>query len=52
MVDFKLSEEQVALRQLARDFVNNKAKPIVAGLDLNLSFVSMPRLSKLFFALW
>jgi alkylation response protein AidB-like acyl-CoA dehydrogenase len=35
MVDFKLSEEQVALRQLARDFVNNKAKPIVAGLDKN-----------------
>jgi len=35
MVDFKLSEEQVALRQLARDFVNNEAKPIVADLDKN-----------------
>ncbi len=35
MVDFRLSGEQVALRQLARDFVNNEAKPIVAGLDKN-----------------
>ena len=33
MVDFKLSEEQLALRQLARDFVNNEAKPIVSDLD-------------------
>jgi len=37
MVDFKLSEEQMALRQLARDFVNNEAKPVVADLDKQIN---------------
>ncbi len=33
MVDFKLSEEQLALQRMARDFVNNEAKPLIAELD-------------------
>ena len=33
MVDFRLTEEQRALRQRARDFVNGEAKPLVANLD-------------------
>ena len=33
MVDFKLSEEQIALQRLAREFVDKEAKPIVAELD-------------------
>ena len=33
MVDFALSEEQVALQKLARDFVANEAKPLIRELD-------------------
>ncbi|MFC1492288.1 acyl-CoA dehydrogenase family protein, partial [Nitrospinota bacterium] len=33
MVDFQLSDEQLAMQRLARDFVNNEAKPLVAELD-------------------
>ena len=33
MVDFTLSEEQVALQTTARDFINKEAKPLIAELD-------------------
>ena len=33
MLNFELSDEQVALRQLARDFARNELKPIVRQLD-------------------
>ncbi len=33
MVDFKLSEEQLALQRMARDFINKEAKPLIAELD-------------------
>ncbi len=33
MVDFKLSEEQLALQRMARDFVEREAKPLIAELD-------------------
>ena len=33
MVDFTLSDEQVALQTTARDFVNKEAKPLIAELD-------------------
>ena len=55
MVDFKLSEEQVALRQLARDFVEGEAKALVAELDKNsdpedcISDVLLKRCSELGF---
>ncbi len=55
MVDFKLSEEQVALRQRARDFVEGEAKALVAELDKNpdpedcISDVLLKRCSELGF---
>jgi alkylation response protein AidB-like acyl-CoA dehydrogenase len=55
VVDFKLSEEQVALRQLARDFVEKEAKALVAELDKNpdpedcISDVLLKRCSELGF---
>ncbi|MFP6869801.1 MAG: acyl-CoA dehydrogenase family protein [Nitrospinota bacterium] len=55
MVDFRLTEKQLALRQLARDFVNDEAKPVVAELDRRsnpedcVSDVLMKRCSELGF---
>lgn len=55
MVDFRLTEEQLALRQRARDFVNDEAKPVVAELDRRsnpeecVSDVLMKRCSELGF---
>lgn len=38
MLDFELSDEQVALRQLARDFARKELKPIVRQLDEGHTF--------------
>jgi len=43
MVDFRLTEKQLALRQLARDFVNDEAKPVVAELDRRSNPEETPR---------
>ncbi len=38
MVDFKLTEEQVRLRELARDFAQREIKPLAAELDRDQRF--------------
>ena len=35
MVDFRLSDEQLALQQLAQDFAEKEAKPLAETLDKN-----------------
>ena len=55
MVDFELTEEQVALQTAARDFAEKEAKPLVADLDKKTdpaecySFDLLKRLSELGF---